>query len=76
MKLYGRKEYVDGDGAPDPKEHTRNNEVWALRKDSNTFGTLYPKKGSIEPEEKEKDTFVILHIDMPQQYVEAAEKKA
>jgi hypothetical protein len=81
--ICGRKEYVDGEWQPqkeksDPKDEqndTRNNEVWvALRKDYNTFGTLYPKKGSIEPE-KRKDTFVILHIDMPQQYVEAAEKR-
>lgn len=81
--ICGRKEYVDGEWQPqkeksDPKDEqndTRNNEVWvALRKDSNTFGTLYPKKGSIEPEAG-VDTFVILHIDMPQQYVEAAEKR-
>lgn len=81
--ICGRKEYVDGEWQnqkekSDPKDEqndTRNNEVWvALRKDSNTFGTLYPKKGSIEPE-KRKDTFVILHIDMPQEYVVAAEKR-
>ena len=80
--ICGRKEYVDGEWQKqkqksDPKAEqndTRNNEVWiALRKDSNTFGTLYPKKGSIEP--TTDDTFVILHIDMPQQYIEAAEKR-
>lgn len=80
--ICGRKEYVDGEWQnqkqkSDPKAEqndTRNNEVWiALRKDSNTFGTLYPKKGSIEP--TTDDTFVILHIDMPQQYIEAAEKR-
>lgn len=81
--ICGRKEYVDGEWQQqkeksDPlktQNDTRNNEVWvALRKDSNTFGTLYPKKGSIEPESK-VDTFVILHIDMPQQYIDAAEKR-
>lgn len=80
--ICGRKEYVDGEWQnqkqkSDPKDEqndTRNNEVWvALRKDSNTFGTPYPKKGSIEPSTNDK--FVILHIDMPQQYVEAAEKR-
>lgn len=77
----GRKVYYNGkwEEAQTTKvigtqNDTRNNEVWiALRKDANTFGTLYPKKGSIEP--KKEDTFVILHIDMPQEYIKAAEKR-
>lgn len=76
----GRKEYADGvwkkqeADTQHEQNDTRNNEVWvALRKDFNTYGTLYPKKGSIEP--TTDDTFVILHIDMPQQYIEAAEKR-
>ena len=59
----------------DAQNDTMNNEVWiALKKDASTFGVLmpnaehkyYPKVG---------DTFVILHIDLPKAYIEAAEKR-
>lgn len=72
---YNGKEETQNTKIQDEQNDTKNNEVWvALRKDFNTFGTLYPKKGSIEPEAG-VDTFVILHIDMPQQYIKAAEKR-
>lgn len=63
-------------GAPQDKQNdTKNNEVWvALKKDNSTFGTImpsaqhkyYPAAG---------DTFVLLNITMPIEYVKAAENR-
>lgn len=59
----------------DQQNDTKNNEVWvALKKDNSTFGTImpsaqhkyYPAAG---------DTFVLLNITMPIEYVEAAENR-
>lgn len=77
--ICGRKVFVDGDwvgqsATPQDKQNdTTNNEVWvALKKDTNTFGYVYPNK-NIKP--SESDTFVILHIDIPQTYITNAEDK-
>lgn len=63
-------------GAPQDRQNdTKNNEVWvALKKDNSTFGTImpsaqhgyYPAAG---------DTFVLLNITMPIEYVKAAENR-
>lgn len=57
----------------DRQNDTKNNEVWiALKKDIQTFGVVMPNVGkNYRP--KAKDKFVLLHIDLPQKYVEAAE---
>ena len=54
---------------------TRTNEVWvALMKDDSTFGVLMPNAlNNYRP--KEGDKFVILNIQLPQAYIEAAEKR-
>ena len=63
-------------GTPQDRQNdTKNNEVWiALKKDNSTFGTImpsaqhkyYPAAG---------DTFVLLNITMPIEYVKAAENR-
>ena len=54
---------------------TYNNEVWiALKKDINTFGVVMPNATN-KYKPSVNDTFVILHIDLPQAYIEAAEKR-
>lgn len=63
-------------GVPQDKQNdTMNNEVWiALKKDIDTFGVVMPNHAfSYAP--SKGDTFVILHIDLPQAYITAAEKK-
>ena len=75
----GKLIYVDGKvklGVPQERQNdTKNNEVWvALKKDNSTFGTImpnaqhkyYPAAG---------DTFVLLNITMPIEYVQAAENR-
>lgn len=54
---------------------TTNKSVWiALKKDINTFGVIMPNRTQgLMPTTNDK--FVILHIDLPQQYIDAAEKK-
>lgn len=61
-------------GTPQDRQNdTKNNEVWiALKKDIQTFGVVMPNVGN-NYRPKAKDKFVLLHIDLPQQYVEAAE---
>lgn len=77
--ICGRKVFVDGEwvtqsATPQDKQNdTTLNEVWvALKKDTNTFGYVYPNK-NIKP--SESDTFVILNIDLPQTYITNAEAK-
>lgn len=59
--------------AQERQQDTINNEVWiALKKEDSTFGTLYPnatEKPSTE------DTFVITNINLPLEYILAAEKR-
>lgn len=69
----------------DRQNDTENYEVWvALKKDINTYGDIMPFNASpkvIRPKavisygSDNGDTFVILHIAMPQAYVLAAEDK-
>lgn len=63
-------------GSPQEEQNdTRNNEVWiALKKDNRTFGTVMPNQThNLRP--KAGDPFVILHIELPQSYITAAEKR-
>lgn len=63
-------------GSPQDKQNdTENYEVWiALEKDIQTFGVIMPNAtNNYRP--SAGDTFVILHIDLPKSYIEAAEKK-
>ena len=63
-------------GTPQDRQNdTENYEVWvALKKDIQTFGIVMPNAtNAYKP--SPKDTFVILHIDLPKAYIEAAEKK-
>lgn len=63
-------------GTPqDIQNDTFNNEVWiALKKDIDTYGVVMP---NVENNQyvKSGDKFVILHIDLPDAYVFAAEKR-
>lgn len=61
-------------GTPQDRQNdTKNNEVWiALKKDIQTFGVVMPNVGN-NYRPKAGDKFVLLHIDLPQQYVKAAE---
>lgn len=54
---------------------TQNYEVWiALKKEDSTYGTVLPsKKRNLVP--STDDTFVIININLPQAYIDAAEKK-
>lgn len=77
--ICGRKVFVDGEWVgqsatpQDRQNDTTLNEVWvALKKDTNTFGYIYPNK-NVKP--SEGDNFVILHIDLPQTYITNAEAK-
>lgn len=75
-------------GAPQDRQNdTKNNEVWvALKKDNSTFGTImpsvqhkyYPKpctKNADGSYNSDGDTFVLLNITMPIEYVKAAENR-
>lgn len=63
-------------GIPQDRQNdTKNNEVWvALKKDNSTFGTIMP---SAQHKYKPAvgDTFVLLNITMPIEYIKAAENK-
>ena len=63
-------------GSPQDRQNdTQNYEVWiALKKDINTFGVIMPNATS-NYKPSSGDTFVILHIDLPDAYIIAAEKK-
>lgn len=65
----------------DEQNNTTNNEVWlVLKKDTTSFSAqneefVYPnKQNNIVPKAKE-DTFVITNILLPNEYIEAAEKR-
>lgn len=66
------------------QQDTTNNSVWiALRKEEQTYGILMPKAPTKDENESEigghrpseQDTFVILGINLPYEYIEHAEKK-
>lgn len=63
-------------GMPQERQNdTKNNEVWvALKKDNSTFGSIMPSaQHSYYP--AAGDTFVLLNITMPIEYVKAAENR-
>ena len=61
--------------AQQEQNNTMLNEVWiALKKDINTFGVIMPNATNNYRPSK-NDTFVILHILLPQAYILAAEKR-
>lgn len=63
-------------GSAQPQQNdTINNEVWiALKKDISTFGVVMPNaNANYKPQAG--DTFVILHIDLPQAYILDAENR-
>lgn len=63
-------------GTPqDEQNDTINNEVWiTLKKNLDTYGVIMPN-ASNKYRPSPGDKFVLLHIDLPKVYVEAAEKK-
>ena len=63
-------------GTPqDEQNDTINNEVWiTLKKNLDTYGVIMPN-ASNKYKPLPGDKFVLLHIDLPKVYVEAAEKK-
>lgn len=61
--------------AQDCQNDTRTNEVWvALKKEESTFGVLMPNVGH-DYRPAVGDTFVILHIGLPEAYILAAEQR-
>lgn len=63
-------------GSPQERQNdTRNYEVWvALKKDIETFGVIMPNAtNNYRP--SASDTFVILHIDLPNAYILASEER-
>ena len=63
-------------GTPQDRQNdTKNNEVWvALKKDNSTFGTIMPSAQHIYYPAA-GDTFVLLNITMPIEYVKVAENR-
>lgn len=71
--LCGRKPYQPTVIPQDRQNNTIDNEVWvALKKDEQTFGRMMPE-GNIKP--VAGDTFVLLHIFLPQAYIKYAEDR-
>ena len=56
------------------QQNSETNSIWlVLKKDDQTFGTTLPDSiGSVIP--KKGDKFVLLNIEMPQQYIDSAEE--
>lgn len=56
------------------QQNSETNSIWlVLRKDDQTFGTTLPDSiGSVIP--RKGDKFVLLNIEMPQQYIDSAEE--
>lgn len=78
--LCGAEGSGQGDVQPQPEQQdTTNRSVWiALRKEEDTYGILMPKApiggvGGHRP--STNDIFVILGINLPYEYIDAAEKK-
>lgn len=73
--LCGAEGSGQGEVQPQPEQQdTTNRSVWiALRKEEDTYGILMPQYGKHEP--STEDTFVILGINLPYEYIEHAEKK-
>jgi hypothetical protein len=63
-------------GTPQKEQNnTKENEVWiALKKDASSFNQVMPdSRNRVIP--KTGDSFVILHIELPEQYITAAEDR-
>lgn len=85
--LCGRQDLQNQVDPQPQQQDTINNEVWiALEKDTKTFGVLIPniqedykpkacKKNDDGTYNNDGDTFVILHISLPQLYIERAEEE-
>lgn len=80
--ICGRKNYQSPVTGQDMQQDTINNEVWiALEKDLETYGTMMPSRVVNDDEQETAirpstdDTFVILHINLPEAYITAAEEK-
>ena len=79
--LCGREDFQSEVDAQPRQQDTINNEVWiALRKDTKTFGELMPnatnnyRPTACTQGQNDGDTFVILHINLPQLYITKAEE--
>jgi hypothetical protein len=80
--LCGRQDLQNQVDPQPQQQDTINNEVWiALEKDTKTFGVLIPnvqedyKPKACTEGKNDGDTFVILHISLPQLYIERAEEE-
>lgn len=89
--ICGQFEEITEDECQPQQQDTINNEVWiALKKEDSTYGILMPKAptkdeqgnevGGHRPKacsigKNDGDTFVILGINLPYEYIEHAEKK-
>lgn len=85
--LCGRQDLQNQVDPQPQQQDTINNEVWiALEKDTKTFGVLIPnvqedykpkacKKNDDGTYKNDGDTFVILHINLPQLYIKRAEEE-
>ena len=69
------REGMPEESPQDRQNDTINNEVWiALKKEDSTYGQIMPNAGqNLKP--AAGDTFVILHIDLPEAYILNAENE-
>ena len=80
--ICGRENYQSPVTGQAMQQDTVNNEVWiALEKDLETYGTMMPSRVVNDNEQETvirpsvDDTFVILHINLPEAYITAAEER-
>lgn len=72
---------VNKDNIQSWQQNTETNSIWVcVQKDVETFGQILPSRtNSLIPEGRTKDkpgdTFNIINIDLPQEYIEAAEER-
>lgn len=71
----GRTDKINEGNIQNQQQDTSANSVWiALKKDDNTFGVIIPNAtNNYKP--SVGDNFVLLYIDMPEEYKRAAEKR-
>lgn len=71
----GRTDKINEGNIQKQQQDTSTNAVWlALKKDDNTFGVIIPNAtNNYKP--SVGDNFVLLYIDMPEEYKRAAEKR-
>lgn len=79
--VYDENGNVNLNGNDERQQDTLHNEVWiCLKKDKDTFGTLMPNathnyKPQKAGDSNNGDTFVLLNISLPQEYILNAEKE-